>query len=454
MSDNGRRRLTSWKEIAAHLGRDVRTVLRWEKDRGLPVHRVPGATGRVVFAYTDELDAWSRGLLTKPADPALPDAPEPTPSPSPSPSLEAVITPAAPARTRAGFVVTAAIVGVAAAGFALWRVAAARDTGAPLTLSLTDTAIVATAENGAERWRHAFAPGEKVVPIPGRHGDILDDGDMLMATAYTDGPVGMTLRGGELFRFSAQGRMRSRFAFDDRLQFGEAPYGPPWGMADYRAHGAGTARQIAVVAHHHEWWPSVVTILDHEWKRRGTFVNAGWVERLHWVSADRLMVAGFSNAFDGGMIGILDPAALDGQSPSDNPTYTCMSCGPGGPLRYIILPRSEVNIVTASPFNRVILVVKPDTVVARTIEVPANAQAADALYEFTPSLDLLRASYSDRYWEMHRELESQGKISHSRQQCPERNGPREIRVWEPESGWSTVPTAPSRAPSSPAQTRR
>jgi hypothetical protein len=35
-------RLESWKEIAAYLGRDLRTVMRWEKERSLPVHRVPG----------------------------------------------------------------------------------------------------------------------------------------------------------------------------------------------------------------------------------------------------------------------------------------------------------------------------------------------------------------------------------------------------------------------------
>jgi hypothetical protein len=32
MAEEGRQRLTSWKEIAAYLGRDVRTVLRWEKE--------------------------------------------------------------------------------------------------------------------------------------------------------------------------------------------------------------------------------------------------------------------------------------------------------------------------------------------------------------------------------------------------------------------------------------
>jgi tetratricopeptide (TPR) repeat protein len=54
---NGGKRLDSWKEIAAFFGRDERTVNRWEKEQGLPVHRLPGAKGRV-YAYTEELSAW------------------------------------------------------------------------------------------------------------------------------------------------------------------------------------------------------------------------------------------------------------------------------------------------------------------------------------------------------------------------------------------------------------
>jgi len=57
-SSTGRKRLDSWKEIAAFFGRDERTVNRWEKELGLPVHRLPGTKGRV-YAYTDELKAWS-----------------------------------------------------------------------------------------------------------------------------------------------------------------------------------------------------------------------------------------------------------------------------------------------------------------------------------------------------------------------------------------------------------
>jgi tetratricopeptide (TPR) repeat protein len=53
-------RLDSWKEIAAHFGRDERTVKRWEGRRGLPVYRAPGGGKTTVYAYVGELDAWLR----------------------------------------------------------------------------------------------------------------------------------------------------------------------------------------------------------------------------------------------------------------------------------------------------------------------------------------------------------------------------------------------------------
>ena len=59
---NGRKksekRLNSWKEIAAFLQKDVRTVQRWEKNEGLPVHRKPHDKLSSVYAYEPELEAW------------------------------------------------------------------------------------------------------------------------------------------------------------------------------------------------------------------------------------------------------------------------------------------------------------------------------------------------------------------------------------------------------------
>lgn len=50
--------LDSWKEIAAYLDREVRTVQRWEKKEGLPVHRQIHEKMGTVFAYKSEIDAW------------------------------------------------------------------------------------------------------------------------------------------------------------------------------------------------------------------------------------------------------------------------------------------------------------------------------------------------------------------------------------------------------------
>src|SRR5262245_15999174 len=50
--------LDSWKAIAAHLRRTVRTVQRWERHCGLPVHRHFHRTGSSVYAVCEELDAW------------------------------------------------------------------------------------------------------------------------------------------------------------------------------------------------------------------------------------------------------------------------------------------------------------------------------------------------------------------------------------------------------------
>jgi hypothetical protein len=55
---SGNDRLDSWKEIAEYLGRDVRTVLRWEREKGLPIRRVPGGKRQAVFAYRSEVAAW------------------------------------------------------------------------------------------------------------------------------------------------------------------------------------------------------------------------------------------------------------------------------------------------------------------------------------------------------------------------------------------------------------
>ena len=82
-------RLDSWKELAVYLGREVRTVQRWEKSEGLPVRRHDHAKASSVYAFKREIDAWlqsrsqfpSQKTASKEGSELAPDSWEPTSAP-------------------------------------------------------------------------------------------------------------------------------------------------------------------------------------------------------------------------------------------------------------------------------------------------------------------------------------------------------------------------------------
>jgi len=145
---------------------------------------------------------------------------------------------------------------------------------------------------------------------------------------------------------------------------------------------------------------------------------------IGWRSADSWK--------NGGMIGLLDPAGLEAQGPEEaGSPHECENCGRRLPLRMAVMPRSEVNLVTQSRFNRAIIEKTGDRLVVRTVEVaPLDGQgAADAIYELTTGLEFVSASYSQRYWENHDRLEQEKKLDHDRAHCPFKDGPAEIHIW-------------------------
>src|SRR5216684_6717370 len=83
--------LDSWKEIAAYLEREVRTVQRWEKKEGLPVHRQIHERLGTVYAYKSEIDVWWRErraiLATKAENGELAEGPRIVAWPASTPEL-------------------------------------------------------------------------------------------------------------------------------------------------------------------------------------------------------------------------------------------------------------------------------------------------------------------------------------------------------------------------------
>ncbi|WP_033924045.1 tetratricopeptide repeat protein [Sphingomonas sp. 35-24ZXX] len=113
------RRLDGWKAIAAYFRRDRTTVMRWARERSLPVHRLPGGKQGSVFAYEHELKAWAGQLEQSDLAedlPALPDDAPPSPaSPAGEPIRFPPAVPEAPGkRTRPLFVALGAVFVIAA----------------------------------------------------------------------------------------------------------------------------------------------------------------------------------------------------------------------------------------------------------------------------------------------------------------------------------------------------
>jgi len=427
-------RLDSWKAIAAYLDRDEGTLRRWEQTRGLPIRRVPGRKGGSVYAFTAEIDAWLQS-----------DPPEIRPTPDPVPAISPAVAPPAPTSvetpgrmaTGAATIVVIAI-GIALAGW--WIAVAPRRAQVPLTIVMNEESITAKDARGRIVWGHRLGDASRHIPLQHSEPSRVVIGarpQVLVATEIQFRRADNFVEPGRLAAFGLDGAKQWEFEFDDALTIGGKAFGSPWGLTAFAVHDAGATRRIAVAAHHYTWGASLVGILDADGRRLGTYVNDGWLEALQWLAPDRLAVGGFSHSRNGGLVVLLDPANLDAQSPETDPAHRCENCGAGRPLRMAVMPRTEMNLVTGSRFNRATLEHLGDRLVVRTAEVSVDGvPASEALYEFTAGLELVAASFSDRYWEAHDKLFATQALDHDSVHCPDRRGPRSIQIWSPDLGWT------------------
>lgn len=409
------RRLDSWKTIAEYLGRDVRTVMRWSKAQGLPVRRVAGGKGRSVYAFAEEIDEWLKGRT--------PDAADAEPA-RPAQDADAPPLPAAPERGRVTrLAAVAATLLVIALGVIGPRIVSTRGTE-PSEVAIDRRGVHRVTADGASSLIFSFERLPGAVPLSRTTSESLldldDDGtlDVVAAISVQEQLDERRVHSGRILRLDAGGPLRWSHEVADAFTMGDTVFRGPWAIVDWQVSPPGGARALALAAHHYTWWPGLVAVVGADGARISTFVNAGWVEGVRWLDRDRLVVAGFNNPRDAGMVAIISPSS-GGHLPEARAEFRCASCGDGRPTAYVTFARSELNVVTASRFNRARAEVSPDGIIVQTLELGEDVPGATAIYDFDRELRLRRARFSDQYWDVHRRLELEGRLAHSRETCPQ-----------------------------------
>jgi len=433
------RRLNSWKEIAVHLQVETRTVMRWEKDRSLPVHRVPGGKRQAVFAFAEELDAW---LLGNPLTPEEKSAERGISSGRKRFPAEAWIT----LGVLAGLITAAAT----------WRIVNGKGFGASkevVRVSFAGEKLIAWDASGAEVWTQDFPglvenPGNGIWRQGVERAQMVDlDGDgrrEILAVVHRrrSGTVDDPLES-ELVCLSGAGEILWRWQPAANWKFPQQAYDGPWNIYDLLVAKDKQAATLWVAVNHYRWWPSFVIRLDAQGRAETRFVNSGATYALGLLDGPQgklLVAGGFNNEQDAGSVAVLDEESAPATSPKGSKLeYHCENCPAGAPLRYLVLPRTELNRATNASLNQThTIAVQGDVIRFETFEA-GKSDAAMAMYAVSAdgrSVEPVR--FSDDYWRMHRRLEGEGKLRHSVEQCPDRLRPQPIRMWTASRGWAKL----------------
>ncbi|MBE7545019.1 MAG: hypothetical protein M9913_11055 [Bryobacteraceae bacterium] len=396
--------LTSWKQIAHHLSVSERTAQKWERERGLPVHRLPGPRGRV-YAVPVELDAWlcGQGQELRPSGRPVPRWPR-------------------PAWTLVTGLCVLALFAVVVAGAVLRKV---HQTG-PVAWQIKGRDLIAIDAKERVLWRYVPPDGWSIWNQPDSRGRQ----SPLPVISELPGPGIRSLVFGEV---SGQHLERLRCVGPDgSLLWTHVPegiarvsgqtYEGPWLLRQLAVIPAlpGERQRIAVVWQHATHFPSLVQVLDHQGRLERQYWHSGHFLALHvqpgpGFGRPLLYLAGIANGYRQGLLLVLDPQRMTGASREENTRLQILDQDEPVEVARILFPRTRLNQALA-PFNSAVRIQQRNEDLAVEVEElfdlsQPHLRAATLFYLLTPDLRLKSLDIGDGVPYFYRRLDGPDRFS-------------------------------------------
>jgi hypothetical protein len=269
--------------------------------------------------------------------------------------------------------------------------------------------------------------------------DLNGDGDLEVLVAASFGPPGSGVTD-EILCLSSAGDLLWGYKPKEEIEFRTRGLNGPWRFSQMLVVPEGRSSSVWVAVVHDVWWPSFIMRLSGAGRPSRVFTSSGDIMALRLVQTKAgpyMLAAGVNNEYSQASLAILSqngPPTTSSQKEGSD--FQCVrGCPAAKPYRYILLPRSELNIANDAPYNTATHIhARPGGITVQTREVPGS----DAFFDFSQDLRPERVAYGDSYRAVHKRFEREGRIKHSYKDCPERKSPAILTIYDERGNVSTV----------------
>ncbi len=387
--------LLCWKEISAYLGCEIRTCQRWEKEAGLPVHRILDSPKSRVFAYKQELDEWIK---------------EKTKSPRKNKWKYLYFSFPLAALVLIYFVFLMPL-----------RVPQPHD------FRIEDSSLVILDKNNHKLWSYdtgirglqdeEFYRNHFQVRRLADAGLTIDlplivikniDHDLRKEVLFAQIPIDTSYSQCKLFCFSSKGQKRWTFEPGKEMTFGEKNYSARYGLKGFTVADLQEekASEIIAVSYHRGMFPTQFAVLNSKGELLRDYWNSGRIYDFSFYDLDdngekEIILAGCNNEYDKGCLIVLEPDFKSGGSPQTG-YYKSPELNQGVEKHYLLFPNTladKRNEYKRGNIMRIHLI--DDKII--------SAETKSGIYfEFDFNMELKEIRFADRYEDLHNEAYEEG----------------------------------------------